>query len=83
MTKTDYYSISEIHDELVAQNKKLDKMAEQLEAQTRLQEGIFKQLYLLCQISATSSDMMKASFGGDSLKVFINTPIQGEKSNEN
>lgn len=55
MTQTDYYTISEIHDELIAQNKKLAAMAEQLEAQTKLQEGIFKQLYLLCQIEATPS----------------------------
>ena len=74
MTETDsYYYTLKIRDELVAQNKKLAKIAEQLEAQTKLQEGIFKQLYLLCQIAATPSDVAKASFGGDSLKAFMNT----------
>ena len=72
MTKTDYYTVSEMHDELTAQNKKLAKIEELLEEQTRLQEGIFKQLYLLCQIAATPSDMMKASLSGDSIKVFTN-----------
>ena len=80
MTETDTYLISRIRDELMAQNKKLDKIAEQLEAQTKLQWGIFKQLYLLCQIAATPSDMMKASFGRDSVKVFVETPISGKKT---
>ena len=84
MTETDsYYHILRIRDELMAQNKKLGRIVEQLEAQTKLQEGIFKQLYLLCQIAATPSDMMKASFGGDSLKLFVNTPFPGNKPNEN
>lgn len=83
MTKTDTYLISEIHDELTEQNKKLAAMVEQLEAQTKLQEGIFKQLYLLCQIAATPSDMMKASLSRDSVKVFAKTQISEEKSNEN
>lgn len=83
MSETGTYLISRMRDELIAQNKKIDKISEQLEVQTRLQEGIFKQLYLLCQIEVTPSDMMKASFGGDSLKVFAKTQISEEKSNEN
>lgn len=88
MTETDtYYLILGMRDELMAQNKKLDKkldkIAELLEAQTKLQEGIFKQLYLLCQIEAAPSEMMKGSFGRDSLKVFAETPIPGEIPDEN
>ena len=69
MTETDTYLISRIHDELIAHNKKLDKIAKRLEAQTKLQEGIFKQLYLLCQIAATSIDYVKTSRAKDSAEV--------------
>ncbi len=83
MTETDTYLVSRIRDEVFEQNNKLDKIAEQLEAQTKLQAGIFKQLYLLCQIAATPSNIIKASFGGESEEVFMITPIPRKKSNEN
>ena len=82
MPETDTHLISGMRDELVAQNKKLDKIAEQLEAQTRLQEGIFKQLYLLCQIVAAPDANLKGSFSRESDEVFLNTPIPGEKPPE-
>ena len=62
MTKTDTYRILRMCDDFYEQNNKLDKIAEQLEVQTRLQVGILKQLYLLCQIAATPSDQLKASY---------------------
>ena len=83
MTETDTYLFSRMRDELWAQNKKLDKIAEQLEAQTKLQEGIFKQLYVLCQITGISSVEGKQEAAKASTEVFMNTPIPGEKSNEN
>lgn len=82
MTKTDYYTISELHDELTEQNKKLDKIVKQLEAQTILQEGIFKQLYLLCQIASTPSDIQKDSYRRDSVDVFEETPVTGYTHDE-
>lgn len=83
MTNTAYFTISKMHDELTGQNKKLDKIVEQLEAQTKLQAGIFKQLYLLCQIVSAPNSNLKASFSRESDEVFMNTPIPGEKSDEN
>lgn len=75
MTETDTYLISRIGDELTAQNKKLYRIAEQLKAQTKLQEGILKQLYLLCQIMATPSDHLKTSFSRESDEAFLNTKL--------
>lgn len=83
MTTTDYYAISEIHDELIAQNKKLAAIAEQLEVQTKLQEGIFKQLYLLCQMTSRCSTEGKYEIARKSEEVFMNTPLPGENPNEN
>lgn len=82
MAQTDTYLISRIHDELVTQNKKLDKIVKQLEAQTILQEGIFKQLYLLCQIASTPSDILKDSYRRDSVDVFEETQVTGYTHDE-
>lgn len=84
MTENDsYYHILRIRDDLMAQNKKLDKITQQLEAQTKLQEGILKQLYLLCQIEAAPSADLKGSFSRESDEVFMNTQFPGSKPNEN
>lgn len=82
MTETDTYLFSRMRDELVSQSKKLTAVVEQLEAQKRLQEGIFKQLYLLCQIVAAPDAHLKGSFSRESDEVFLNTPIPGEKPTE-
>ena len=80
MTEADsYYYILKMRDELIAQSEKLDKIAKQLEAQTKLQEGIFKQLYLLCQIVAAPDAHLKGSFSRESDEVFLNTSIPEEK----
>ena len=77
MSETDTYLISRMRDELIAQNKKIDKISEQLEAQTRLQEGIFKQLYLLCQIEATPStnQITRDDYASTSADIFMGTPM--------
>lgn len=83
MSATDsYYHILRMRDELMAQNKKIDNIAEQLEAQTKLQAGIFKQLYLLCQIVAAPDASLKGSFSRESDEVFLNTSIPREKPPE-
>jgi len=82
MTETDTYLFSRIRDELWAQNKKLDKIAEQFEAQTELQAGILKQLYLLCQITSRGSTDGKFEIARESEEAFMNTPILEEKSPE-
>lgn len=84
MTETDIYYLNlRMRDELMAQNKKLDKIVEQLEAQTKLQEGIFKQLYLLCQMTSRCSTEGKYEIARKSEEVFMNTPGLEEKLNEN
>ena len=84
MTETDsYYYTLKIRDELIAQNKKLDKIAQQLEAQTKLQEGILKQLYLLCQMTSKGSTDERYELARESIEAFMNTPILEEKPNEN
>ena len=84
MTEADsYYYILRMRDELIAQSGKLNKIVEQLEAQTKLQEGILKQLYLLCQIAAAPNAQLKAQFSSESDEVFMNTPFPGSKPNEN
>ena len=75
MTETDTYLFSRMRDELVSQNKKLTQVVEQLEAQTKLQEGIFKQLYLLCQMTSRSSTDGKFEIASESEEVFMNTPM--------
>ena len=83
MTEADsYYYILRIRDELFAQSEKLDKIAKQLEAQTKLQEGILKQLYLLCQMTSRCSIEGKNEIARESEEVFMNTPIPEEKSPE-
>ncbi len=83
MTEADsYYYTLKIRDELIAQNKKLDKITQQLEAQTKLQVGIFKQLYLLCQMTSMGSIDGKHEIAQASAEVFMNTPIQGDKPND-
>lgn len=82
MTETDsYYYTLKIRDELIAQNKNLDKIALQLEAQTRLQEGILKQLYLLCQMTGKGSGG-RYELACESEEAFMNTPISEEKPSE-
>lgn len=81
MTETDTYLISRIRDEVFAQNRKLDKIAEQLEAQTKLQASILKQLYLLCQMTGKDSPW-KYEYARESEEVFMNTPIPEENPDE-
>ena len=83
MTKSDYYTITELHDELAEQNKKLDKIVKQFEAQTRLQEGILKQLYILCQMTSRDSTNGRYKLARESEEAFMNTPFPGSKPSEN
>lgn len=84
MTETDtYYYTLKIRDELFVQSERLNKIAKQLEAQTKLQEGILKQLYLLCQMTSSSSITERYKLARESVEAFMNTPTSGEKSNEN
>ena len=69
MADADTRLVTGTRAELMAQNKKLDKIAEQLEVQTRLQEGILRQLYLLCQMTATPSDHLRAKMANSSVEV--------------
>ena len=84
MTETDsYYHILRMRDELMAQNKKLAAIVEQLEVQTKLQEGILKQLYLLCQMTSRASTSGRYELARESVEAFMNTPMSEDKPNEN
>ena len=83
MTEIDTYLNSRMRDELMSQNKKLNRIVEQLEIQTRLQDGILKQLYLLCQMTSRDSTTERYKLARKSDEAFMNTPIPGEKFSEN